>query len=217
MRLKGAADLAWLTPTAGRDTRHSCGRPAEYNCEVVIRKMNESSVVGTTGCVSTSLVQREKLFLILYKTAQAQLGMDGDHLWTLVFRFCHKFSVSFRSRLWLDHSGTFQTLYLWQDISPNFSFQSCLSTASICQIHQLQDSIFGAEIGSGICLWVWTNNKRLYHSYWFNFSFTQCVQEPSQVKEISGPVSDLLADVHIAENKKLFSCLVWCCGAHRWV
>ena len=40
------------------------------------------------------------------QNSSSSVRLDGERLWTAVFRSCHRFSIGFRSGLWLGHSNT---------------------------------------------------------------------------------------------------------------
>ena len=40
------------------------------------------------------------------QNSSSSVRLDGERLWTAIFKSCHRFSIGFRSRHWLGHSNT---------------------------------------------------------------------------------------------------------------
>ena len=68
--------------------------------------------------------------------------MHGEHWWTAIFKSCHRFSIGFRSWLWLGHSRTFLSLFLSHS---NVALVVCFVSLSCWKVNFCPNFSFHAE------------------------------------------------------------------------
>ena len=78
--------------------------------------------------------------------------LDGECHWTAIFKSFHRFSMGFKSELWLGHSRTFTFLF-WTHSS--VALAVCLGSLSSCDVnllHSLMSFVLWSRFSSRICL-----------------------------------------------------------------
>ena len=99
---------------------------SQYLVEPTLTAITAASLLGY---VSTSFAHLEMEMFVhsSWQKIWSSVRLDGHHLWTAIFQCCHRFSIEFRSGLWL---GSFKTLTCFDLNHSTVALAVCLGSLS---------------------------------------------------------------------------------------
>lgn len=134
-------------------------------CQYLVEPpLAEITAASLLGYVSTSFAHLETGIFAhsSLQNSSSSARLVGERLWTAVFRSCHRFSIGFRSGLWLGHSNTGICFILNHSI---VALALCLGSLSCWKVNLCPSSLL--QILAGFlprlsCFWLHPSSHQLW-------------------------------------------------------